>query len=272
LCRLDTENPIEYNTEVGANGTMPIIRLENVGKHYKVEHRRIRAVSEIDLTIRQGEFIFVVGSSGAGKSTLLQLLSGQIRADEGAVYFDGLNITHQALLFRSKVRRAFGYVSQQSQLIRRRTVMDNLTMAARVGGLSREKKLRELAEKALGIVGLSGYEWKYPAEMSIGECRRVELARAIINSPPVLVLDELTANLDEDNIWDIFHMLQEMNRQGTTIIMATHASMFVNLMRRRVITLVDGRIAGDVRGGRYGDLTGKTLYPGKGTVVKLKHK
>ena len=243
---------------------MPIIRLENAGKYYKMERRRIRAVSEIDLTIRQGEFVFVVGSSGAGKSTLLQLLSGQIRADEGSVFIDGLNITHQAVLFRSKARRSFGYVSQLSQLMRRRTVLDNLTMAARVSGLSREKKLKELAEKTLSIVGLSGYEWKYPAEMSIGECRRIELARAIINSPPVLVLDELTANLDEDNIWDIFHILQEMNRQGTTIVMATHASMFVNLMRRRVITLVDGRIAGDVRSGRYGDLTGNVSGERKG--------
>ena len=251
---------------------MPIIRLENAAKYYKAEHRRVRAVSELDLTIRQGEFVFVVGSSGAGKSTLLQLLSGQIRADEGTVYLDGLNIARQMLLFRSKTRRTFGYVSQQSQLMRRRTVLENLTMVARVSGLSREKRLLELAQKALAIVGLSGFEKKYPAEMSIGECRRVELARAIINSPPILVLDELTANLDEDNIWDIFHMLQEMNRQGTTIIMATHASMFVNLMRRRVITLVDGRIAGDVRCGRYGDLTGKTLYPGKSPGFKPRHK
>lgn len=234
---------------------MPNIRLEHVGKHYRAERQRVRAVSEIDLTIRQGEFVFVVGSSGAGKSTLLQLISGQTRADEGAVYLDGWNVTHQPLLC-GRARRAFGYVPQQSQLMRRRTVLENLTMAARVGGFSRGKKLRELAQKALGIVGMGGCEEKYPAELSIGECRRVELARAVINSPPILVLDELTANLDEDNIWDIFHILQEMNRQGTTVIMATHASLFVNLMRRRVVTLVDGRIAGDVQSGRYGDLTG----------------
>jgi cell division transport system ATP-binding protein len=91
-------------------------------------------------------------------------------------------------------------------------------------------------------------------ELSIGEARRVELARAIINSPPVLVLDELTANLDGDTIWDIFHLLTELNRRGTTIVMATHASEYVNLMRRRVVTLVDGHVFGDVKNGRYGDV------------------
>ena len=87
----------------------------------------------------------------------------------------------------------------------------------------------------------------------------MELARALINSPPILVLDELTANLDEDNIWDMMHVLTELNRQGTTVIMATHASMFVNIMHRRVVTLVDGQIAGDVVGGRYGEIKERKL-------------
>ena len=106
----------------------------------------------------------------------------------------------------------------------------------------------------LGIVGLPGVESYYPAELSIGECRRVELARALINSPSILLIDELTANLDDDNIWDLMHLLTELNNKGTTIIMATHASQFVNIMRRRVVTLVDGRLIGDVRNGKYGDI------------------
>lgn len=87
----------------------------------------------------------------------------------------------------------------------------------------------------------------------------MELARALVNSPPILVLDELTANLDEDNIWDIIHLLLELNRHGTTIVMATHASLFVNILRRRVVTLVDGRIAGDVKRGKYGDISPKKI-------------
>ena len=109
-------------------------------------------------------------------------------------------------------------------------------------------------KKVLGLVGMRGVEARYPVEMSIGECRRVELARALINSPPILVLDEITANLDDDNIWDMFQLLQEVNRMGTTVIMATHASRYVNIMRRRVVTLVDGKIFGDVEKGRYGDV------------------
>jgi cell division transport system ATP-binding protein len=97
-------------------------------------------------------------------------------------------------------------------------------------------------------------EKHHPLELSIGECRRVELARALIHSPPILVLDEITANLDDDTIWDIFQLLQEINHKGTTVIMATHASQYVTILRKRVITLVDGRILGDVQKGKYGDI------------------
>lgn len=236
---------------------MPTVQLEKVAKAYKSGRVRRDAVSDIDLTIEQGEFVFVVGSSGAGKSTLLKMISGQIRPDQGTVRLDGTNLYPLPPLGFSRARRNFGYVSQEPQLMRRRKVYENLTMVARIGGFTREKKLQDLACKALSIVGLSNVVGKFPGELSIGEARRVELARAIINSPPILVLDELTANLDEDNIWDILHLLTEMNRQGTTIIMATHARMFVNIMRRRVVTLVDGKIAGDVAGGRYGDISSR---------------
>ena len=128
-------------------------------------------------------------------------------------------------------------------------------LAARVGRrLGSAKQLHARIEKVIGLVGMAGTGKRYPAEMSIGECRRVELARALINSPPILILDEITANLDDDNIWDIFHLLTEINHRGTTVIMATHASKYVNIMRRRVVTLVDGRLFGDVRKGRYGDV------------------
>ena len=128
-------------------------------------------------------------------------------------------------------------------------------LAARVGRkLESARQLQARIEKVIGLVGMAGTGKRYPAEMSIGECRRVELARALINSPPILILDEITANLDDDNIWDIFHLLTEINYRGTTVIMATHASKYVNIMRRRVVTLVDGRLFGDVRKGRYGDV------------------
>ena len=132
---------------------------------------------------------------------------------------------------------------------RKMTVEENLMLAARIGRGRFESMSQVGARvaKVLGLVGMKGVEKRYPVELSIGECRRVELARALINSPPILVLDEITASLDDDNIWDIFHLLTEVNRRGSTVIMATHAGAYVNIMRKRVVTLVDGRVFGDVQ-------------------------
>ena len=235
---------------------MAVVRLENASKLYKSEDKRDKrkhyAVRELNLTVEQGEFVFLIGSSGAGKSTMLKLIGGELAADEGAVYVDGVNVARFFGPWRTRLARTFGIVSQQTMLIRKRTIMENLMVAGRASGLQR--KAKAAAEKALGLVGLPDVGECYPAQLSIGEVRRVELARAMISSPPILLLDELTANLDDDNIWDMMHRLNELNSRGTTIIMATHASQYVNIMRRRVVTLVDGRLAGDVKNGRYGDI------------------
>ena len=235
---------------------MPEIRLENTSKLYKAEDKRDKrkyyAVRELNLSINQGEFVFLIGSSGAGKSTMLKLIGGEISPDEGTVFVDNVNIARYFGPWKARLNRTFGIVSQESRLIRKRTGMENLMVAARASGLQR--KSRAAAEKALGLVGLPDVEACYPAQLSIGEARRVELARSLLSSPPILLLDELTANLDDDTIWDIIHLLNELNSRGTTIIMATHASQYVNIMRRRVITLVDGRLFGDVKNGKYGDI------------------
>lgn len=233
---------------------MPQIRLEDVSKYYKQDGRRIAAIEEVNLTFEQGEFVFITGSSGAGKSTLLQLIFGAIRPDHGVVYIDHVNVSHFQKLGRERNRRLFGYVPQIPQMMRQRTIGENLQAIAMINRKRKDGPINERIEKALAMVGLPGVEKFYPVELSQGQCRRVELARAILSSPPILVLDELTANLDEDAIWDTFHLLDEMNRRGTTIIMATHAKVFVNMMRKRVITLVDGRVFGDVPKGRYGDV------------------
>ena len=233
---------------------MPQIRLEQVSKYYQQEKKAVPAVREIDLTIEQQEFVFVTGSSGAGKSTLLNLIAGEIPPTAGAVYLDNVPIGQQRRFGHPRKAGCIGYVPQTSQLMRKRTIEENLAMASMIGRGRRKVPMEERIRKALCMVGLKDVEKRYPVELSLGECRRVELARAIINSPSVLVLDELTASLDEDTIWDLFHLIGELNRLGTTVIMATHAKNFVNLMRKRVITLGDGRIFGDVRNGRYGDV------------------
>lgn len=242
---------------------MPTIELEHVSKFYKSSKRKRRSiyqetgVEDIDLTIKQGEFVFVVGGSGAGKSTLLRLISGQTRPSRGKVYIDRKDLNWMLKLSQNHAAVLFGKIWQDPTLIRKRTVEENLALAARIT-LGRESdQLVELrVKKVLGLVGMKGAEKRYPVELSIGECRRIELARAMIGSPPILILDEITANLDDDSIWDTLHLLNDINRKGTTVVMATHNSMYVNILRRRVITMNNGRITSDVKKGKYGDVLG----------------
>ena len=231
---------------------MAEIRLDHVSKRYMEERRLTYAVRDISLTVEQGEFVFLIGSSGAGKSTILKLIGGEVSPDAGTVYLDDVSLSRYFGPFQIRLRRTFGHVWQESQLMRKRTIYENLALAARAGGM--RTRIDRAVMKVLGLVGMPGVEHCYPVELFIGESRRVELARALICSPPVLLLDELTANLDDDTIWDIIHLLNEINNHGTTVVMATHASQYVNIMRRRVITLVDGHLKGDVRNGKYGHI------------------
>ena len=247
---------------------MPTIELETVSKFYRPKRRRkgpihvSMGVEEVDLTIRQGEFVFVVGSSGSGKSTLLRLLTGEERPDQGSVYIDQKELGGTLRLGRNRTSVMFGKIWQDPTLIRKKTIEENLVLAARIA-LGREPPqiVDVRIKKVLGLVGMRGVEEKYPVELSIGECRRVELARALIGSPPILVLDEITANLDDDSIWDTLHLLNDINIRGTTVIMATHDSQYVNILRRRVITMSEGRVIGDVQKGKYGDVLERERKP-----------
>lgn len=238
---------------------MPVIKLENVTKWYlagrrrRDRHREI-AVADIDLTIEQGDFVFVIGSAGAGKSTLLNLIGGREKPSSGQVLIDGQELRKIRRKDRRGMRLLFGHVTREGDLIRKENVMSNMWRAARAGRklFESEEDMYARIRKALGLVGMTGAEGKYPGQLTHGECRRVELACALVNSPAILLLDDFTANLDDDSIWDMFHLIKELNRRGTTIIMATHSSRYVNMMHQRVVTLSDGRIAGDVRNGRYG--------------------
>lgn len=228
---------------------MPVVRLEGVTKFYKYERKKRMAVQDIDLTIEQGEFVFLNGSSGAGKSTVLRLLGGDIWPDKGTAFLDNTNMSHLFGPWQIRLRRTFGIVWQEPRLIRKLNIYDNLLQTAKAGGL--RNKSPQAVAKALALVGMQHVEKCFPAELSLSDIRHVELARALVCSPPILLLDELTANLEDDSIWDIFHLLMELNNKGITVVMVTHASRYVNIMRRRVVTLVDGHLAGDVHNGRY---------------------
>ena len=247
---------------------MPTIELETVSKSYKPKRRRKgpfhvnMGVEGVDLTIRQGEFVFVVGSSGAGKSTLLRLMTGEERPDQGRVYVDQRELGGMLRLSRNRASLMFGKIWQDPTLIRKKTVEENLALASKIAlGRESPKVVNIRIKKVLGLVGMRGVEEKYPVELSIGQCRRVELARALIGSPPILILDEITANLDDDSIWDTLHLLNDVNRRGTTVIMATHDSKYVNILRRRVITMSGGHVVGDVKKGKYGDVLERERKP-----------
>ena len=245
---------------------MPTIKVENVSKYYwqKRQHwfqrrRKEIGVEDVSLSIEQGEFVYIIGSSGSGKSTLLKLMAGQDRPNKGAVYIQSENVADLRKARGRKLPLLIGYVSQQHTLDRSKTIGETLEQAARVGlrKFGGKKELNNRIQKALGLTGLSGRQNEYPGMLTAGECRRVELAKALINSPPILVLDEVTANLDADSMWDVFLLLNEINAMGTTIVMSTHNINYVNMVRRRVVTLVDGRLYSDEVKGRYGEVKKK---------------
>ena len=247
---------------------MPTIYLDHVSKFYKLKHRRKgpahqdMGVEDVELNIRQGEFIFVVGGSGAGKSTLLRLITGISRPTRGKIYVDDKDLNRVMLLSRNRASVMFGKIWQDPTLIRKKTVEENLALASQIAlGRESQRVVDIRVKKVLALVGMKGAEKKYPVELSIGECRRVELARALIGSPPILVLDEITANLDDDCIWDTLHLLNDVNRRGTTVIMATHDSQYVNILRRRVLTMSEGRVISDEEKGKYGDVLEREKKP-----------
>ncbi len=234
---------------------MSTITLESVTKEYDTGSRTKKkvppAVQDINLKIEQGEFVFVLGSSGAGKSTLLHLMAGDFTPTSGRVLLDNIDLATVPERKRPLIRRRYGVVWQDPKLIEDRTIFENIAITMRAAGM-RRKQIYEAVPKALGIVGLRKTLDSFPYEISGGERMRIELARAIVNSPDILIVDEPTANLDNDTAWDMIQLFQEINRRGTTVVMATHAKSFVNILRKRVITLADGKIIGDVKNGRYG--------------------
>lgn len=235
---------------------MPTIHLEQVAKVYKSKGKKTAAVLNIDLEIEQGAFIFVVGSRGSGKSTLLNLIAGEIEPDRGAIYFDGENIQKMSRRGRAgrHLRSQVGFVPQEPMLIRTDTVLENMIALRPVNFIKNKWIYEPRVQKALALVGMPDCEERRVLEFPYSSCRRIELAKAILKSPPILLLDELTERMDRDTTWDLMQLLNELNSHGTTILMATHDRETVNLMRKRVITLSDGKIVGNVPRGRYGDI------------------
>lgn len=225
-----------------------MIQLINVSKRYK---NGVMALSDININIDKGEFVFLVGPSGAGKSTLVKMLLKETDPTQGKVIIDSDNITN---IHRRKVpllRRKVGVVFQDFRLLPNKTVYENVAFAMEIVE-AHPKEIRRQVPMILSMVGLSEKAKMYPDELSGGEQQRVSIARAIINNPPILIADEPTGNLDPETSWEIMKLLRQINRRGTTIVMATHARDIVDLMQQRVIALEKGTIARDEKRGGYG--------------------
>ncbi|OPJ55234.1 cell division ATP-binding protein FtsE [Alkalithermobacter paradoxus] len=224
-----------------------MIEFINATKCYKND--RI-ALSNINLKINKGDFVFLIGSSGAGKSTFMKLLLKEEELTSGTIIIDGVDITKLPKRKIPKLRRSMGIVFQDFRLLQNKNVYDNVAFAMQITGHS-SKEIRRRVPSVLSLVGLSDKAKSYPSELSGGEQQRVSIARAIVNNPTLLIADEPTGNLDPQTAWEIMNLLGDINKRGTTIIMATHAKDVVDKLKRRVIALEKGVLVRDEERGSY---------------------
>jgi cell division transport system ATP-binding protein len=224
-----------------------MIRLKQVSKIYP---SGVRAVTGSNLDVEKGEFVFLVGLSGAGKSTLLKLMYRAETATSGSVLVSGTDIGRLSRGQLPALRRRIGVVFQDYKLLPQRTVYENVAFALKVLGTSRSE-VDKRTRSALDLVNLREYSDLMPGQLSGGQQQRVCLARAIVNTPPLLLCDEPTGNLDPDTSWDIMRLLTRINQHGTTVLVATHNKHIVDSMRRRVVALDGGRIVQDIARGGY---------------------
>ncbi|GAA3321285.1 cell division ATP-binding protein FtsE [Paeniglutamicibacter sulfureus] len=207
-------------------------------------------LDDVSIEIDRGDFAFLVGASGSGKSTFLRLILREIVATGGSVHVAGQNVARIPSWRVPKLRRGIGVVFQDFRLLPQKNVFENVAFAMQVVGESRSA-IRDHVPEVLKLVGLEGKEKRQPDELSGGEQQRVAIARAIANKPQILLADEPTGNLDPATSVGIMNVLDRINQNGTTVLMATHDDGIVNSMRRRVVELSLGRIMRDESSGEY---------------------
>lgn len=210
----------------------------------KTYEKSSRALKNISLTIDDGEFVFITGRSGSGKSTLIKILLKEVEPTSGRIIVNDMDLGKMPRRYVPKYRRRLGVVFQDFRLLKDKTVYENVAFAQRVIGVP-GWKIRDSVPEMLKMVGLSSKYKSYPHQLSGGEQQRVAIARALINKPEVLLADEPTGNLDPHNAMEIMKLLEEINNQGTTVIVVTHSHEIVNMMKKRVITIERGIVVRD---------------------------
>lgn len=207
-------------------------------------------LKNISLKIESGEFVFVVGSSGSGKSTLVKLLLKELDVSSGNILVNDKNITSIKRREIPYLRRSMGVVFQDFRLLPNKTVYENVAFALQVVEAP-SKDIRRNVPMVLSMVGLQRKAKSYPHQLSGGEQQRAALARAIVNTPPILLADEPTGNLDPETSWEIAKLLSDINARGSTVVVVTHAKDIVNQMKKRVINLSGGELLQDTLKGGY---------------------
>ncbi|MCB1722582.1 MAG: cell division ATP-binding protein FtsE [Chromatiaceae bacterium] len=218
-----------------------MIRFDNVAKRYPTGHE---GLSGVDLHLEPGEMAFLTGHSGAGKSTLLKLIGLLERATRGQVWVNGRNLNKLSNRDVPYHRREVGMIFQDHRLLHDRTVFDNIALPLVVSGMGHAEVTRRV-RAALDKVGLLKKDKVFPIALSGGEQQRVGIARALVSKPPVLLADEPTGNLDPELSREIMELFMQFNQVGVTLLVATHDIDLVNRLGKRIITLRNGRVAGD---------------------------
>lgn len=213
-----------------------MISIKGVSKSYG---NGAPALSNLNLDIEEGEFVFIVGASGSGKSTFIKLLLKELNPTEGTIIVNDTKLSKLKSRGVAKYRRNIGVVFQDFRLLQDRDVYSNIAFAQRVVGAS-QKEIKKNVARVLSLVGLSEKYRSNPNELSGGEQQRVALARALVNKPDILLADEPTGNLDPENSWEIMKLIDKVNSQGTTVIVVTHNMEIVEAMQKRVITMKKG--------------------------------
>lgn len=227
---------------------MALIEMKGVAKKY---HRSTTALRDINVSINPGEFVYIVGPSGAGKSSFIKLLYREEKVSAGTLKVGEFNLTKMKKRQISILRRSIGVVFQDYKLLPKKTVFENVAYAMQVIG-EKPREIKKRVPEVLELVGLKHKMRSFPDQLSGGEQQRVAIARAIVNNPKVLIADEPTGNLDPEISWEIMQLLERINLQGTTVLMATHNKQIVDNLRHRVIAIEEGRIVRDEEEGEYG--------------------
>ena len=222
------------------------VKLDKVSKIYGTKEVKIVAVDEISFEIAKGEFVVIVGPSGAGKTTVLNILGGMDQATSGEVLVDGRNIArYNSRQLTGYRRNDIGFVFQFYNLVPNLTALENVELALQI--CKNPLDAREVLEE----VGLKDRLTNFPAQLSGGEQQRVALARALVNRPDILLADEPTGNLDPKTSEEIMALMEQINDRGTTVLVVTHNKDIVNAMRKRVVTMHNGKIISDEKEGGY---------------------